>query len=349
MRTILLLAALACAVLATPASAATPARNGTPTGQAVHIVIWEDFISPRVLKKLKNSDGISVELSTFTTSEERDALLAKLKGKVDLVVADSAWVGSMKQRGLVQPIDATRIPSLKHVLTRWQDDLGYSVPYLWGHTGIAWRTDKVKAPLKTYADLLALARQNPGKISLLQDQHEALRAAIYANGKPPYDLKTRPQVAAASKLLDGLRPYVRFIGSELDENSPMVKGEVIAWQAYNGDVAYLRDNYKLPVAFAIPSPGCMIWQEQFLMMKDAPHKDTAYRFLDAINDPELAARNANDVRYATSNVLAIEHLPPEFRNDAIIRPSFNGLDNCYFYTAVDAQTQAAIEAVKVDN
>ena len=107
----LVVAALAGNTLA----ATAPAAPGAATSPAVRVLIWDEFISPKILKLIKNRDGINVELVTFSTTEERDAKLAKNAGRIDLVVADSAWVSEYRRRGLIQPVDATRVPSLKHV------------------------------------------------------------------------------------------------------------------------------------------------------------------------------------------------------------------------------------------
>lgn len=342
-----ILAMLALLLATTPATAANEAAAPALKPETVTLLIWEEFLAPKVVKTLKNRHALDIRQITFTTQEERDALLAKHGREIDLVVADSSAMGNYLARNILQPIDARRVPNLKRVLTRWQNDMNFSVPYLWGHTGIAWRTDKVKHPLNNYADLLALARAQPGKVSLLDDPHEALMALRFAGGKPPYEIRSAADVNATAQQLKSWQKNLRFIGSELTDKSPLVTGEVIAAQAYNGDVAFLRDNFKAPLAFAVPSPGCMIWQESFLMLKNAPHKDGAYRFLNQINDSVLAARNASEVRYATSNALAVPNLDPAFRDDPIIRPTLDGLDDCYFYPVFDAPTQSALGAVRL--
>ncbi|MFZ5723870.1 MAG: ABC transporter substrate-binding protein [Pseudomonadota bacterium] len=330
-------ASLLFALLCTPAALA----QGSVT-----VLIWDEFLSPKVVKTLKNRHGLDIRQITFTTAEERDELLAKNNGRIDLVVADTTGLGTYLQRGILERIDGRRIPNLKHVLTRWQSDMDHAVPYLWGHTGIAWRTDRVKTPVRTYADLFALAKKNPGKVSLLDDAHEALMAARYAFG-PAAPMQNATDVQAASRLLKSHLDGIRIVGSILDETAPLATGEVIAAQAYNGDIAFLRDNLKVPLAFVIPSPGCMIWQESFLMLKNAPNKDAAYEFLNEINQATLAAKNASEVRYATSNALAIPNLDPAFREDPVIRPKLDGLDKCYFYPVFDNGTQNALDAVEL--
>lgn len=313
---------------------------------AITLLIWDEFLSPKVVNALKNRHGIDVKQITFTSAEERDELLEKNAGKIDLVVADTTSLGIYRARGILERIDGQRIPNLKHVLTRWQSDGDHAVPYLWGQTGIAWRTDLVKQPITTYAQLLKLAKSNPGKVSLLDDAHEALMAVRYAAGQVE-PMRNAADVQAAEKLFKAQSANLQIVGSILDETAPLVTGKVIAAQAYNGDVAFLRDNLKAPLAFATPSPGCMIWQENFMMLKNAPHKSVAYEFLNQINDATLAARNATEVRYATSNALAVSKLDPAFRDDPIIKPTFDGLEKCYFYPVFNTATQQALDAVEL--
>jgi spermidine/putrescine transport system substrate-binding protein len=312
-------------------------------GATVTVLSWEAFISPKVITTFKNREKLVVKLIEFSSAEERDRLLREKPGQIDIVVADTIYGRAFQQRGLLQKLEAKRIPAMRHAMKHWRTGNTYAVPYLWGHTGIAWRTDKVTAPLTSYADLFALAKQNPGKVSLLDDAHEALRAALYAFGKSPWTFRAAADVRNAKQLLKPHRRNIRFVGAELDEDSPWLNGSLIAGQAFNGDIAYLRDTYNAPLAFAIPSPGCMIWHEQLMMLSASANKDAAYRFLALITEPANAARNAESVRYAPSNPLAVARLSDAFRADPIIRPAFDGLDGCYFYEPFDQQTQTALD------
>lgn len=319
---------------------------GAPAADRITVLTWEAFISPKVLAAFKNREQLQVELIEFSSPEEREQLLAEKRDQIDIVIADTIWTSEYKRRSLLEKIDAARVPSVKHALTHWRTDAEYAVPYMWGHTGIAWRTDLVDTPVTSYAALFNLARMHPGKVSLLDDSHEMLRAALYAFGTAPYTMNTPAQVQSAHGLLKPRRKDMRIVGSELDEDSAWLDGSLIAGQAFNGDIAYLRDNFKAPLAFAVPSPGCMIFNEQLALLKSSRNKDAAYRFMALITEPTHAARNASFVRYAPSNPLAVSRLDEAFRNDPIIRPTFEGLDGCYFYNAFDAATQAALDAIK---
>lgn len=332
---------LACLLLLTFSPAWTLAAD------RITVLTWEAFVSPKVLATFKNREHLQVELIEFSSPEERERLLKEKADRIDIVVADTIWTSEYKRRGLLEKIDTARVPAVKHALTHWRTDAGYAVPYMWGHTGIAWRTDRVTEPVTSYSALFKLARAHPGKVSLLDDPHEALRAALYAFGSAPWAMNNPEQVKKAHELLKPHRRDLRIVGSELGEDSAWLDGSLIAGQAFNGDIAYLRDNFQAPLAFAVPSPGCMIFNEQLVLLKSSRNKEAAYRFMALITSPAHAARNAEFVRYAPSNPLAVDRLGEAFRNDPIIRPTFGGLEGCYFYNAFDAATQAALDAIRL--
>lgn len=335
---------LLSALVASLLLAGTPAV-AAPVDKVV-VLTWEEFISPTTIKALLKK-GLLVEQITFTSEEERADLLAKRAGQIDLVVGDASSQGTFRRARQIERIDFDRLGNAKYLSTLLDSTTRYNLPYLWGHTGIAWRTDLVKKPIADYKELFALARRNPGKVGLIDGNHEALMAARFAFGAPPYVLLSPQEVSDAAQALQPHLANLVFLESELNEKSPLVTGEVIAAQVYNGDVAFLRDHYKVPLAFAIPNPGCMVWTESFMLVRGAPHRDAAYRFLNEINMPALAAANAEEVRYATSNSEALEMVSPEFRADTIIRPTLRGLSNCYFYREHDRATQQAMDQVKL--
>lgn len=335
----ILLAVLGSLITATAAAA--------PAGDTLTVLTWEEFIAPATVETLKKQ-GVTVRQITFTSEEERRDLLQKNAGKIDLVVGDATAMASLRRERLIDRMDFERLGNARYLSTLLDSSSRYNLPYLWGHTGIAWRTDLVSKPVTDYKDLFTLAKRQPGKVGLIKGAHEALMAAQFAFSTPPYVLLSPTEVNAAEQLLKPHLGNIRLIESQLDEHSPLVTGEIVATQAYNGDIAYLRDTYKAPLAFAIPQPGCMVWTESFMLVKGAPNPDAAYKFLNAINDPALAASNAEAVRYATSNSEALEMVSPAFRNDAVIRPTLKGLSNCYFYREHDKATQQALDKVRLD-
>lgn len=314
----------------------------TFASEKLSVLTWSEFIGPSVIKELRSKYGIELLVTEFTSAEERMELLQKRGDQFDLVNGDTNALDQLRRGKFIDRIDFAKIPNSTHINKILETPSRYAIPYTWGYTGIAWRTDLVRKPLKTYKDLFDLAQANPGKVGLIEGNFEALSAALFAYGHPPYTMLSPTEVAAAQALLLPQLKNTRMVSLELDETDGLVTGKIIAQQVYNGDAAFLRDTHGAKLAFAVPEPGCLIWTENFMLMKNAPHRDTAYRFLDIINTPAIAARNAEEIRYASANASAAKSYSSKFKEDPIIRPMLDGLVKCQFYRTNDRLTEQAI-------
>ena len=71
---------------------------------------------------------------------------------------------------------------------------------------------------------------------------------------------------------------VRLFNSDA-VNSILIDEDATIGMAWNGDLynAWL-ENPKL--AFIVPQDGCELWVDTFVILKNAPHPENAYRFLN---------------------------------------------------------------------
>lgn len=311
-------------------------------GQRLTLLIWEDYIAPELIEEFAGARQVTVNQITFDEEADIIPLLAEHRSEVDLVVANTSTMNRLKRERSLLALDKTRIPNAGRIHNRWQSDSSFVVPYMWGTTGVAWRKDKVPGGLTSWADLFALAEKQPGQVGLLTDPGEHLLAAHFALGNKG-DFTSVAEVEAAARLLRSKRNLFRFVESDVSAEAGLVTGELIATQAWNGDVAFLRDSYDAPLAYAIPQLGCMIWQDSFAISASAPNPDLAHAFLDFINKSRNAARNAEYIGFASSNPMALLNAGRDYLNDPIIHPAFEGLDHCSFYRPYEDDIQAAIE------
>lgn len=86
----------------------------------------------------------------------------------------------------------------------------------------------------------------------------------------------------------------RFTGN--DYTSDLSKGDVLACQAYSGDVIQLQaDNPD--IEFVVPEEGAELWAESLLVPNLARHKANAEALVDHYYEPAVAARLAAAVNY----------------------------------------------------
>ena len=152
---------------------------------------------------------------------------------------------------------------------------------------------------------------------------EVMATALNYLGFDP-NSESADDLKKAEDLLMSIRPYVRTVNSSqyIDD---LGNGEICLSIGYSGDVFIARDaaseaNAGVEVAYVIPKEGALKWFDLFAIPADAPHVDNAYKFIDFMLRPDIAAANSNYVFYASGNKAALELIDPEVKDDPAIYP-----------------------------
>ncbi|WP_038047246.1 spermidine/putrescine ABC transporter substrate-binding protein [Thermus caliditerrae] len=292
-------------------------------GATLYFLNWADYIPEELLEKFEAETGAKVVLDTF---ESPEAMLAKLKAGADqefsLVVAPDYYVLQMAREGLIVPLDKARLPGLKNLDPFFQDPpydpgLTYSVPYLWGTTGLAYREDLVKGSVDSYAVLFDPAQQ-VGPFLLLDEMRETIGAALKYLG---YSVNaTDPQALEKAKalLIEAKRRSVGFAGG-VEALNRILAGDAALALAYSGDVLQARQEDER-LRYALPKEGGTLWTDALVVLKRGPAQELAYRFVDFLLQPENAAALSRYTRYATPVAAAVPLLPEEMRQDPTVFP-----------------------------
>jgi len=291
--------------------------------ETLYFLNWADYIPEELVRKFERETGAKVVLDTF---ESPEAMLAKLKAGADrefsLVVAPDYYVLQMAREGLVAPLDKGRLAGLANLDPFFQDPpydpgLQYSVPYLWGTTGLAYREDLVRGPVDSYAVLFDPKAQ-VGPFLLLDEMRETIGAALRylgysVNATDPEALEKAKELLIAAKARS-----VGFAGG-VEALNRILGGDAAVSLAYSGDVLQARQE-DARLRYAIPKEGGTIWTDALVVLKRGPSQDLAYRFIDFLLRPENAAELAAYTRYATPVAQAVPLLPQEMRQDPTVFP-----------------------------
>ncbi len=298
-------------------------KPASQAGGTLYFLNWADYIPEDLLKKFEAETGARVALDTF---ESPEAMLAKLKGGADrefsLVVAPDYYVLQMAREGLLAPLEKAKLKNLANLDPFFLDPpydpgLRYSVPYLWGTTGLAYREDLVKGSVDSYAVLFDPAR-SVGPFLLLDEMRETIGAALKYLG---YSVNaTDPQALERAKglLIEAKRRSVGFAGG-VEALNRILAGDAALALAYSGDVLQARQEDER-LHYVIPKEGGTLWTDALVVLKRGPSQDLAYRFIDFLLEPENAAALAEYTRYATPVAKALPLLPEEMRQDPAVFP-----------------------------
>ena len=163
---------------------------------------------------------------------------------------------------------------------------------------------------------------------------QALKALGYS-----LNSNDRKKLAEAEELLRQQKPYVHsYSYVSLTEESALVSGEVWATVIYSGDALLLREQNE-NITYVLPEEGGNIWVDYLTVTQSSGNKELAMKFINFLNEPQIAARIAEFVYYATPNKAAEQYLPDEYFADPVIYPSQAELDRSEFHAPLAPRAQ----------
>lgn len=290
--------------------------------QELRLLNWSDYMPKEVLEAFEKREGIKVVEDTYDSPE---AMLSKLQAggdtEYDVLITSDYTVGSLARAGSLQELDKARIPNLKNLDPQFTDpafDPGgrYSVVYQWGTTGLAYREDLVQGPVESWAVLFDPARQ-VGRFLLLDEMREMVGAALKYLGASVNTTDPEKLAQAQQILLEAKRRSLGFAGGTSIRDR-LIAGDIAVGPAYSGDIlAAQAENPKLK--YVIPVEGATLWTDNLVVLKKSPNHELAYKFINFLLEPDIAAQISNSIGYATPVAAAMDQI--EEKDNPLIYPS----------------------------
>ena len=295
--------------------------NGNAKKVTLHLFTWSDYTEETVVKEFERRFGIHVMTDTFGSNEE---LLAKLQGGAsgyDVVVPSDYMVSIMIKQGLLAELDRSKVPNLAQVYAHlkglyYDPQNTYSIPYLWGTTGIGYNAEMVSSPPQSWQALWD--ERYKGKISLLNDEREVFSMALRSAGESLNTVDLVKLEAAKVRLM-AQKPLVKAYTSE-NYDQLLISGEVALAHGWSGTIVRAAAE-KPSIKYVIPQEGGTIWQDNLCILKTSAHKHEAMAFVNFLLEPQMAAQITTKVKYASANEAARVLLPKEIAQNPAIYPS----------------------------
>ncbi|PVZ62945.1 extracellular solute-binding protein [Pelagibaculum spongiae] len=292
--------------------------------ETVYFYNWSEYIPEEILSDFTKETGIKVVYTTYDSNESMYAKLKLLdkKNSYDLVVPSTYFLSKMASEKLLLPLDKSLLGNFKHLntelLNRPFDPINqYSVPYLWGSTGLAVNNEELDG--KTITSWQDLWRPEfKGQVLLHNDVREVFHMALSILG---YSGNTQDpkQIEQAYQKLTELMPNVRAFNSDAPR-IPYIEGEVNLGMIWNGE-SYIARNEGFPLQYIYPSEGVILWMDNLAIPANARNPKGAHQLIEFLLRPQVSKQIAEYVGYATPNTATMKLLAPEVANDPSIYPS----------------------------
>lgn len=301
--------------------------------RVLNLYNWSEYMPQEVLDRFEEETGIQV---IYTTYDSNEAMYARLKlmdgsGDYDLALPSTYYVNRMRKEGMLEKIDHNQIDGLDRLdpeLTNLDidPDNNYSIPYLWGTTGLAYDANDVDGDQVTaWADLWK--DEYEGRVMLTNDMREVFHVGLRVLGYSGNS--TDPEeIEQAYEKLSELMPSVRTFNSDAPR-MPYLEGETDIGMIWNGE-AVMGQQDMPSLTYVYPEEGAIVWLDSFVIPENARNSEAAHEFISFVMRPEISALISEEIGYATPNLAARELLSDEVANDRTSYPTPEDLANAEF-------------------
>ena len=326
----------ACGSSGSSSGSGSPAAQGGP--KELHIYAWSGEIPAQVVTDFQNATGIKTTVDTFDSNETMVAKLQSGATGYDIVEPSQYAVQELAKLNLIQALDKAKLTGFSNLMTSFQNvqyDPGdkYSIPYVWGTTGLAYNDKYVKGTVDSWKVLWDPAYK--GHILMLDNMLSAYIAAFQINGYN-FNSKDPAQIAAASKSLTDQKPLLMGYNAT---NFAQLLSQGQAWvaEAWNSNITPVAAVNK-HIHYILPKEGGSFWTDGFTITKSAKDMTSAYAWLNYILTPQVAAKVSNVSKAAVTNQAAMQYIQPAIRNDPTIYTPQDQLAHAQVFLDPSAQT-----------
>ncbi|MCB9436660.1 MAG: spermidine/putrescine ABC transporter substrate-binding protein [Anaerolineales bacterium] len=302
-------------------------------GQQLNVFNWSLYISEAAIPNFEELCDVKVVYDTYDTTEAVFTRLREGNPGFDVVFLSDFMVTLMGEEDLLEPLDLDLIPNFANIGDEFKDpayDPGnvYSVPYLWGSTGISYNVERVDE-ITSWNDLF----DYDGPVAWMDEPTVMLGVALLMNGHDPNSVDS-DEIAEARDYLIDKGGNVRTIAAS-DGTFLLETGEVDIIVGYSGELFQILTNCECDdFAYAIPEEGGNIYVDTMTIPTGARNPELAHAFIDYMLDPVVGAANANEIGYASPNQVSIDMglIDPSYLENGVIYLEPETIERLFYIT-----------------
>jgi len=316
------------------------ARAAAPAADELMIYNWNDYFGATTLADFTKATGIKVKYTTYSTNEEMEKRIGNGMSGFDIVVPSAQpYFARLAQNGRFKPLDKSKIPNLTNLdpilmQSVLSADPGnrYGIVYAWGTSGIAFNVDKIKqrmpnAPLHSWDMLFnpdIVKKFADCGVAVIDSGYEVFPVLMNYLGADPRSEKPEDLQAAEAAMLK-LKPFIRKFDSA-NTIQDLADGRICLAFTWSGDALQAKAKADaarkgVHIDFNLPQEGSVMWFDMMGVLRDAPHPDAAFKFINFILDPDTMAKITNTVAYANAVPASLAKVDPAIKNDPDVFPT----------------------------
>ncbi|MGB3481721.1 MAG: spermidine/putrescine ABC transporter substrate-binding protein [Mycobacterium sp.] len=307
--------AFAGGMLSACSSGDTSSSGEAGAGGPIVMVNYPDWIGKTEIADFKAQSGIDVREVTGLTeggSASQAAQLARNKGDYDMALAGNVLAKTLELGGMIQEVDFANIPNRAKIDSQFLDQYPWGIPVEYGKLGLAYRTDLLPEPPRSWAEMFDMAPQLSGKFTFPDYDVDVMSMAILALGD---DINTADpaQITAAKDKLISVKPYLKaFLAT--DAAKPLIEGSVVMAALHDYDMpAAMKANDK--IAWIAPSEGLPAYLDGWVALSGTSRTSDIEKFMNFHLEPKVYADFINNTGAAFLMPEAEPFIDPEILNN----------------------------------
>ncbi|MBE0496309.1 MAG: extracellular solute-binding protein, partial [Campylobacterales bacterium] len=251
-------------------------------GKVLYVYNWSEYMPQSVIKAFEKETGIRVYYSTYDSNE---AMYAKVKtdrsSSYDLLVPSTYFVNKMAKEGMLSVIDVRKLSNYKNLddgllHQPFDPENKYSVPYLWGSTGISFNARTLgEGAITKWEDLWD--EKYKRSLLLTDDLREVFGMTLKTLGYSA-NSQNLDEVKKAYEKLRLLMPNVKVYNSESPKEVYLGE-EVVAGMNFNGE-NYMANLESPDIHYVYPKEGILLWMDSLVIPANAKNVENAHKFID---------------------------------------------------------------------
>ncbi len=274
----------------------------------INIFTWTEYVPADIIDCFGLVYGVDMNVDYFSSNEElyTKVSFGEAVNPYDVIHPSDYMIGVLIREGLLQELDASKLPNTKNLdadlIAAYGDAVNYVVPYQMGTQAIVYNSETVETPPTSWADLWS--SEYDGRIVSVDDNRVVIGAALLTLG---YDVNTTDEAQleeAKQKLLE-LMPNIRVFDSD-SPKTPLLAGDVDLGIVWNGE-AFLAQQENPAFKYVFPSEGSIIFYDGMAIPEKAPHPDAAYAWFNYMLQGDLSWLTLVDYPYTSPNAAALEY------------------------------------------
>jgi spermidine/putrescine-binding protein len=271
---------------------------------------WGQAIQEQAIAPFEAKTGIKVRVISGVSLANMQMIAAQRNNpQVDVIMMVTQDAIKAFDDGLLESLKETEIPNLKQLkplAVRHDKDGNHMFAGMWLYPyGIVYRTDKVKGDIKCWKDMWDAKLRNKVAVS----------SPKYMNG---YFLLMVNKMAGGTE--DNVRPgidLVKTMGTNLvaviDDSAAqqrlLAQGEVWAVPMLSSAALRMIDQ-GVEAKFVVPCEGAPVGLDVVALVKNAPHRESAKKFIDFYISSQIAQKVTEALKITPVNAqvkLSAEH------------------------------------------